>query len=82
MVRRVPVLLVVISTMGAWEDSLLEVLRVSRLIEGGDTKLLVGMLPDDSRVSSCVKRSHENEGNVHLEAGIQTLNQTDVVLDF
>ena len=46
--RRVPVLLVIVGTTGAWEECLLKDSWVSRLVEGGDTKLLIGILFDDS----------------------------------
>jgi hypothetical protein len=76
--RRVPVLLVVICTIGGWEKSLLEDPWVSGLVEGGDAKLLVGILLDDSEgVLVGVERSHEDEGNVHLVSGIQMLNLAD-----
>ena len=74
----VPVLLVVVGAAGAWEECLLEDSWVSRLVEGGDTKLLVGILFDDSEgVLVGVERSHENEGNIHLVGGVQVFNLTD-----
>ena len=73
--RRVPVLLVVIGTMRAREKSLLEDSRVSGLVEGGDAKLLVGILLNDSEgILVGVERSHEDEGNVHLVSGVQMLD--------
>jgi len=54
MTRGVPVLLVVIGTMGAWEESLLEDSWISGLVEGSDAKLLVGILLMIRRVSSWV----------------------------
>ena len=78
MARGVPVLLVVIGTMGAWEESLLEDSRISGLVEGGDTKLLVRILLDDSEgILMGVERSHEDEGNIHLVVGVQMLDLTD-----
>lgn len=76
--RRVPVLLVIVGTMGAREECLLEDSRVPRLVEGGDAKLLVGILLDDSeRILVGVERSHENEGNIDLVGGVQMLDLTD-----
>jgi len=76
--RRVPVLLVIVGTAGAWEECLLEDPWVSGLVEGGDAKLLIGILFDDSEsVLVGVERSHENEGNIHLVGGVQMLNLTD-----
>ena len=78
MTRGVPVLLVVIGTMGAWEESLLEDSWISGLVESGDTKLLVGILLDDSEgILMGVERSHEDEGNIHLMGGVQMLDLTD-----
>jgi len=76
--RGVPVLLVVVGTMGAREKSLLEDTWVPRLVEGGDAKLLVGILLDDSDgIFVGVERSHEDHGNVHLISGVQMLDLAD-----
>ena len=78
MTRRVPVLLVVIGTTGACEESLLEDSWVSGLVEGSDTKLLVGILLYDSEgILVGVERSHKDEGNIHLVRGVQVLDLTD-----
>ena len=78
MTRGVPVLLVVIGAAGAREECLLEDSWVSRLVEGGDAKLLIGILFDDPEgILVGVERSHENEGNIHLVGGVQMLNLTD-----
>ena len=75
---RVPVLLVVIGTTGAWEKSLLEDPGVSGLVEGSDAKLLVGILLDDSEgILMGVERSHEDEGDIHLIGGVQMFDLTD-----
>ena len=56
---RVPVLLVVIGALGAGEQALLVEARVARLIEGGDSDLLIGVLLDDTKsVLMCVERGH------------------------
>lgn len=78
MARGVPVLLVVISSMGAWKESFFEDSRIPGLVEGRDTKLLVGILLDDSEgVLMGVERSHEDEGNIHLVVGVQMLDLTN-----
>jgi len=75
---RVPVLLVVVGTMGAWEKGLLQDPRVSGLVEGGDAKLLISILLDDSEgVLVGVERSHEDERNIHLVGGVQMLDLAD-----
>ena len=75
---RVPILLVVVGTVGAWEKSLLQYPRVSGLVEGGDAKLLIGILLDDSEgVLVGVERSHKDEGNIHLVGGVQMLDLAD-----
>ena len=75
---RVPVLLVIVSTLGAWKECLLEDSWISRLVEGGDTELLVSVFLDDSEgILVGVERGHENEGNVHLVGGVQVLDLTN-----
>ena len=74
----VPVLLVVVGTMGTWEESLLEDSRISGLVEGGDTKLLVRILLDDSEgVLVGVERSHEDERDIHFIVGVQMFDLTN-----
>ena len=76
--RRVPVLLVGVGTTGAREKSLLEDTWVPGLVEGGDTKLLVGILLDDSDgIFVGVERGHEDEWNVHLVSGVQMFDLAD-----
>lgn len=76
--RGVPVLLVVVSTIGAWKKSFLEDSWISGLIEGSDAKLLVGILLDNSEgILVGVERSHEDEGNIHLVGGVQMLDLAD-----
>ena len=90
MTRGVPVLLIVIGTVWAREESFLEDSRVSRLVEGCNAELLIGILLDDSEgILVGVERSHEDEGDVNLVSSIQMLDLTDcqveeshVVLDF
>jgi len=78
MTGRVPVLFVVVGTMGRWEESFLENSWVSRLVEGGNTKLLIGILLDDPEgILMGVERSHKDEGDVHLIGGVQMLDLTD-----
>lgn len=48
MTRRVPFALVAVRSLRAWEKGLLIDTGVSRLIEGRDTQLLVGVLLDDT----------------------------------
>ena len=75
---RVPLLLVVVSATRAWEECLLEDSWISRLIEGGDAKLLISIFLDDSeRVLVGVERSHEDERNINLVGCIQMLDLTD-----
>ena len=77
MARRIPVLLVVVGTLGTWEKGLLEDSWVSGLVEGCDAKLLVRILLDDSEsILVGVERSHEDEGDVHLVGGVQMLDLT------
>ena len=74
----VPVLLVIVSATGAWEECFLENSWISRLVEGGDAKLLIGILLDDSEcVLVGVERSHEDEGNIDLVSGVQMFDLTD-----
>lgn len=74
----VPVLLIVVSTMRAREKSLLKDSWIPGLVEGGDTKLLVRILLDDSDgILVGVERSHEDEGNVHLVSGVQMFDLTN-----
>jgi hypothetical protein len=87
---RIPVFLVVIGTVGAREQSLLEDARVTRLIEGGDSELLVGVLLDDAeRVLVCVKGCHEDEWDINALGGVKVLDlahseieKSHVVFDF
>ena len=78
MAGRVPVLLVVIGTTGAWEESFLEDSWIPGLVEGGDTKLLIGILLDDPEgILVGVERSHEDKWNIDLVGGVQMLDLTD-----
>ena len=74
----VPVLLVVVSTMGARKKGFLEDSWIPGLIEGGDAKLLVGILLDNSEgILVGVERSHEDEGDIHLVGGVQMFDLAD-----
>jgi hypothetical protein len=46
--KRVPVLLLVSGTFGTGKKGFLENTRVTRLVEGGDADLLVGVFFDDT----------------------------------
>lgn len=71
MTGRVPVLLVIISRLGAREEGFLVDTGIPRLVEGGDTKLLVGILLDDPEsVLVCVEGSHQDEGHIHPVGGV------------
>ena len=76
--RRIPILLVIIGGLWTGEQGLLEDARVPRLIEGGDAKLLVGVLLDDAkRVLVCVERRHQNERDVNTLGGVEVLDLAD-----
>ena len=78
MTRRIPVLLVIVGTTGAWEESFLEDSRISGLVEGGDAKLLVGIFLDNSEgILVGVERSHEDKGDIHPVGGVQMFDLTD-----
>ena len=87
---RVPALLVVISTFRAREESFLEDPWITRLVESGDTELLVCVLFDDTKsIIVCIERRHEDERNIDATCGVEVLNLTDgqvkeshVVFDF
>lgn len=75
---RVPILLVRIGTRGARKKCLLEDTRVARLVEGGDAKLLVGILLDDAEgIFVCVEGGHEDEGNVNTVSGVEVFDLAD-----
>ena len=90
MTGRVPVLLVVISRLGAREERLLEYPRVSALIECGDPELLVRVFLDNTEgVLMCVEGGHENQWYIDMFRSVEMLDLTDgqveeghVVLDF
>ena len=51
---------------------------VTRLVEGGDADLLVGVFLDDTEgIVMGVERSHEDEGNIDTMGGVEVLNLTD-----
>ena len=87
---RVPVLLVVIGTSRARKESLLVDTWITRLVEGGDTDLLVCVLFDDTKsVIVCVEGSHEDERDIDATCGVEVLDLTDgqvkeshIVFDF
>ena len=72
---RVPVLLVVIGALGAGEQALLVEARVARLIEGGDSDLLIGVLLDDTKsVLMCVERGHQNKRDISALSCVEVFN--------
>lgn len=76
--RGVPVLLVIVDVLGARQECLLEDTGVSRLVEGGDTKLLVGILLDDAKgIVVGVERGHEDKGNIDAVGGVEMLDLSD-----
>jgi hypothetical protein len=76
--RGVPVLLVVISSFRAREQGLLVNSGISRLVEGRDAKLLVGILFDDAEgVFVGIEGGHENQGNIDPTSGVEVLNLAD-----
>jgi hypothetical protein len=78
MTRRIPVLLVIVSPLRARQQCLLVDTWVSRLIEGRDAELLVGVFLDDAKgVFVCVEGRHKDQGNVDLVGGIEVLDLTD-----
>ena len=75
---RVPALLVVISTFRAREESFLEDPWITRLVESGDTELLVCVLFDDTKsIIVCVEGSHEDERDINATCGVEVFDLTD-----
>ena len=87
---RVPVLLVIIGTFRAGKEGFLVDTWITRLVESGDTELLVRVLFDDTKsIIVCVKRSHEDERDVYAAGCVEVFDLTDsqvkeshVVFDF
>lgn len=78
MTGRIPEVLVVGSVAGAGEERLLVDTRVSRLVEGEDFDVVVGVLLDDTgSVVVSVERVHEDEGNVDVVATVEVLDLSD-----
>jgi len=73
--RRVPVLLVIVSGLWTGEQGLLEDARITRLIEGSDSELLIGVFLDDAkRVLMRIERGHEDERDVDSLSGVEVLD--------
>ena len=71
-------LLVVICTFGARKKGFLIDTRIARLIEGGDTNLLVGVLFDDTEgIVMSIEGGHEDEGDIDTMGGVEVLDLTD-----
>ena len=90
MTRGIPVLLVIVSRLGTRQQRLLVDTRVSRLVEGRNAKLLVGIFFDDTEgVLVRVEGRHKNKGHVDLVGCVEMFNLTDgqvkeshVIFDF
>ena len=66
---------VIICRMWAREEGLLEDTGITRLVEGCDAQLLVGVLLNDAKsIVVGIKRSHEDEGYVHAMGRIEMLD--------
>lgn len=82
--------LVIISTLGAGKQALLEDPGVPRLIECRDAKLLICVLLNNTQgVLMGVEGRHENEGNIDPVARVKVLYLTHgeveeghIILDF
>ncbi len=70
--RGVPVLLVIICGLGAWEEGLLIDTGVSRLVESGDTELLVSVLLDDTEgVLVGIEGRHQDKRDVNTAGSVE-----------
>ena len=77
MTGRVPVLLVIVCGFRRRQERLLEDTWVPRLIERGDSELLVGILLDDAKcVLVSVERGHQNEWDIDAVRRVQMLDLT------
>ena len=73
--RRVPVLLVIFSVLWTGEQGLLEDARITRLIEGSDSELLIGVFLDDAkRVLMRIERGHKDERDIDTLGGVEMLD--------
>lgn len=87
---RVPVLLVIVGTLGTGKERLFVDTWITRLIESGDAELLVGVFFDDTQgVLVGVERRHENERDINTAAGVEVFDLPDgkieeshVIFDF
>jgi hypothetical protein len=87
---RVPVLLVIVCALRAGKKSLLVDSRVTRLIEGGDAQLLIGILLDDPEgIFVSIEGCHQDKRDIDVVGGIEMFDLTNsqveeghVVLDF
>lgn len=76
--RGIPVLLVIIGTLGAGQEGFFQDARVSRLVEGSDPQLLIGVLFDDTQsVIVGVEGGHEDKGDVDAISGVKMLDLTN-----
>lgn len=90
MTGRIPFILIIAGCRGGGEKSLLQDTRVTRLVEGGNTELLVRILLDDPQgIFVCVERRHKDQRNVDFVGGVEVLNlahsqiqEGHVILDF
>ncbi|SRR5258707_4716378 len=78
MTRRIPVFLVIVSVVWTGEQGLLEDARIPRLIEGGDSKLLICVLLDNPKcILMRIERGHENERDVDALGSVKVLDLAD-----
>ena len=71
-------LLIIISPLRARQQSLLQDTWVSRLVEGRDSKLLVGVFLDNTHgILTGVERGHEDEGYIDLVGRVEVLDLAD-----
>ena len=76
--RWVPVLLIIIGPLRARQQSLLQDTWVSRLVEGRDSELLVGVFLDDTQgILMGIERGHEDEGYIDLVSRVEVLDLAD-----
>src|SRR6266446_1087622 len=76
--RRIPVFLVIVSFFWTGKQGLFEDAWIPRLIEGGDSELLICVLLNDSkRILMRIERGHEDEWNIDTLGGVEVLDLAD-----
>ena len=86
----VPLVLITRSCRWCGKKTLLQDTWITRLVEGGDTELLIRVFLDDAQcIVVSIERCHEDQRNVDFVGGVEVFNLTDgqvqerhVILDF